>query len=143
MATMTASTTMAFGNHGVPRGPEMIDISHGAAPPPGVFRMSSAVPAQTNDIASVTTMSGTFVTTTRAPLIAPTTSPSPRTATTTPTPNRSPWPFIRTAEVTLASAIIEPTDRSMPPEMTTIVWATAANAIGRIAIARPWIAAGP
>ena len=40
-----------------------------AAPPPGVFRTSSAHPAQTNDIASVTTMSGTLVTTTSAPLI--------------------------------------------------------------------------
>ena len=54
----------------------MSAISHGAAPPPGVLRTSSAAPAQTNDIASVTTMSGTRVTTIRPPLIAPSTSPS-------------------------------------------------------------------
>ena len=45
--------------------------------------------------------------------------------------------------MTLVSAIIEPTDRSMPPEMTTMAWATAANASGRAPIARPWIWAAP
>ena len=62
---------------------------------------------------------------------------------TTPTANPSPWSCIRTAEVTLVSAMIEPTDRSMPPEMTTIAWATAANAIGRAPIARFWISGAP
>ena len=33
-------------------------LSHSAEPPPGVLRTRSAQPAQTNDIASVTTMSG-------------------------------------------------------------------------------------
>ena len=50
---------------------------------------------------------------------------------TTATAKPSPWSFISTADVTLVSAMIEPTDRSMPPEMTTIAWATAANAIGQ------------
>ena len=40
-------------------------LSQSAAPPPGRCRTSSAQPAQTNDIASVTTMSGTRVRTTR------------------------------------------------------------------------------
>ena len=53
---------------------------------------------------------------------------------TTATANPSAWSFISTADVTLVSAIIEPTDRSIPPEMTTIAWATAANAIGRAPI---------
>ena len=140
---MTASTINAFGSHSLTSGPEMIAISHGAAPPPGVLRMRSAAPAHTNDIASVTTMSGTLVTTMRPPLMAPTASPSRRTPTTTATPNASPWPFIKTADVTLARAITDPTERSIPPEMTTIAWATAANAIGRIEIARPWIAGAP
>ena len=34
------------------------------------------------------------------------------------------------AAVTLVRAIIEPIDRSMPPEMTTMAWATAAIASG-------------
>ena len=46
-------------------------LSHSEAPPPGAFSTSSAQPAQTNDIASVTTMSGTRVITTSVPLIAP------------------------------------------------------------------------
>ena len=39
-------------------------------------------------------------------------------------------PFMTVAETTLVSAIIGPTERSMPPEMTTMAWATAASAIG-------------
>ena len=100
-ATTTARTTRAFGSHGLPSGPEMIAIIHGAAPPPGVLRMSRAVPAQTKDIASVTTMSGTFVTTTSAPLIAPTRARGGARRSRRATPNASPWSFIRTAEVTL------------------------------------------
>ena len=53
---------------------------------------------------------------------------------TTPTAKMSLWPFIRTADTTLVKAIIDPTDRSMPPEITTIAWATAARALGRIEI---------
>ena len=59
------------------------------------------------------------------------------------TANTSLWPCIRTAAVTLVSAIIGPTERSMPPEITTIVWATAAKASGRRAIARPWTLGAP
>ena len=45
--------------------------------------------------------------------------------------------------MTLARAIIEPTDRSIPPEITTIAWATAANAIGRMSIERATMPPGP
>ena len=55
----------------------------------------------------------------------------------------SPWPSSRTAAVTPVSDMIEATDRSIPPEMTMIAWAIAANATGRTPIARPWIWAGP
>jgi hypothetical protein len=34
------------------------------------------------------------------------------------------------ADATLISAITEPTDRSIPPEITTVAWAIAANASG-------------
>ena len=89
-------------------------------------------------------MSGTRVTTMSDPLIAPRTQAhqedaehddDARTA--------SLWPFIRTADVTLVRAMIEPTDRSIPPEITTIAWATAANAMGRAPIARFWSSGAP
>ena len=62
---------------------------------------------------------------------------------TTATPNSSLWPFIRVAETTLVSAIIEPIERSMPPAITTMAWATAARTSGRTDVARPWIGIGP
>ena len=49
--------------------------SQGTDPPPGESSTSSVVPAQTNDMARVTTMSGTRVTTISDPLIAPTAIP--------------------------------------------------------------------
>jgi hypothetical protein len=45
------------------------------APPPGVRMITSATPPHTNDIASVTTMSGTPLITHRPPLIAPISAP--------------------------------------------------------------------
>ena len=36
-----------------------------------------------------------------------------------------------------------PIDRSIPPEMTTIAWATAASASGRTEMARPWMPETP
>ena len=38
---------------------------------------------------------------------------------------------MRTAAVMLANAMTAPTERSMPPAMTTIAWATAARPMGR------------
>ena len=60
-----------------------------------------------------------------------------------PIANSSRWPFISDAATTLVSAIIEPIDRSIPPEITTIAWATAASASGRTEIARPWMPGTP
>ena len=57
-------------------------------------------------------------------------------------PNSSLWPFISEAAMTLVSAIIEPTDRSIPPEITTMACATAARASGRAEMARPWTPVG-
>ncbi len=62
---------------------------------------------------------------------------------TTATPNSSLWPFIAVAATTLVNAIIEPIDRSIPPEMTTIACATAARASGSTEIARPWTPVTP
>ena len=50
---------------------------------------------------------------------------------------------MRTAAVTLVNAIIEPIERSIPPEITTMAWATAASARGSAPMARPWIPCAP
>src|SRR5437588_6548815 len=85
--TMTSSTIAAFGIQAFTNGPITRSSSHGDAAPPGADRTSSAQPAQTKDIASVTTISGTRVMTTSEPLTVPRRTPSRSTATTTPTPN--------------------------------------------------------
>ena len=81
-------------------------------------------------------MSGTLVTTTSPPLMAPSSIPSsstPMTITTAvPSPGLS---FMRVAATQLVSAIWALTDRSMPPEMTTTAWATAARASGSTPVA--------
>ena len=76
--------------------------------------------------ASVTTMSGTRVSTTERPLIAPTARPRSSTAATATRPNSSPWPSMRTAAATLVRVIMAATERSMPPMRTAIVWAAVA-----------------
>ncbi len=72
-------TTAALGSHSTRSGPFTRSLSQTAAAPPGVLRTRSAQPAHTNDIARVTTMSGTRVTTTRPPFTAPMRTPSSRT----------------------------------------------------------------
>ncbi len=47
------------------------------------------------------------------------------------------------AATTLVRAIIDPIERSIPPEITTMAWAVAARARGRTEFARPWIPVGP
>ena len=47
------------------------------------------------------------------------------------------------ADTTLVSAIIDPIERSIPPEMTTTAWATAASASGSTEMPRPWSAVAP
>ena len=96
----------------------------------GVRRTTSAAPAHTNDIASVTTMSGTRVMTTSTPLMMPRIETQHEHADDHRDRERLGLVLHETAAVTLVSAIIEPIDRSMPPEMTTIAWATAAIASG-------------
>ena len=141
--TETSSTTNAFGTHSVNSPPAGSVLSQSAASPLGVLRTSSAAPAHTNDIASVTTMSGTRVMTTRPPLMTPSTTPSARVAATATMPNSSLAPVMSTAAVTFVSAIIEPIDRSMPPAMTTTAWATAAKATGSAARASESSPAAP
>ena len=79
-------------------------------------------------MASVTTMSGTRVTTMRMPLSAPSAKPSAST-----NGNDEQREFFagavhQHAAVTLVTAIIDATERSMPPAMTTIVCAATAKA---------------
>ena len=124
---------ISVGTPGIGTVPTMISISHLAAPPPGASSTSNAVPCQTKSMESVTTMSGTRVMTISAPLIAPRTRPRRSTSGTTRSANSSLAPAIRTAAVTLVSAIIEAIERSMPPAMTTTVCAATANAKGSAA----------
>ena len=137
-ATTTIRTIADLGIHSLTRDPRTRSLSHSEAAPPGAPRTSSAQPAHTNDIARVTTMSGTLVRTTRAPLIAPSTRPRASTDRTTTTPHSSLWPFIAVAQTTLVRAIIDPIERSIPPPMTTTAWATAASASGSPPMARFW-----
>ncbi len=103
-------------------------FSHSATPPPGAPSTRSAAPCSTNSVASVTTMSGTRVTTIRMPLSAPSANPIASTKGTTKSAYSSLAPAIMEAAVTLVSAIIAATDRSMPPAMTTTVCAATAKA---------------
>ena len=109
--------------------PTISDFSHSAAAPPGDVSTSSAAPCSTNSIASVTTMSGTRVTTIRMPLTAPSAKPMQQHERHDEQRDIPRWrPSIIAAAVTLVSAIIEATDRSMPPAMTTMVCAATAKA---------------
>ena len=136
-ATMTTRTTADFGSQSVTSEPRTSSLSQSEAAPPGAALTRSAKPAQTNDMARVTTMSGTFVKTITTPLTPPTSRPMASTSSTTPIPNSPLWPFISEAQTTLVSAICDPIERSMPPLMTTTACATAARASGRTPIARP------
>ncbi len=100
------------------------------APPPGVRMITSATPPQTNDIASVTTMSGTPLSTTRPPLIAPITTPTSISPNAISNAVAKLWSSISDAARTLITATITPSDRSIPPEMTITDWAIAANTSG-------------
>ncbi len=80
IATTIASSTSALGSQSVPSDPRTRSFSQSGAPPPGVGSTSSAAPAQTKPIASVTTMSGILVRTISVPLIAPSIRPSTSTA---------------------------------------------------------------
>ena len=64
----------------------------------------------------------------RTPFSAPSTSPIASTKGTTKSAYSSLAPFIIEAAVTLVNAIMAATERSMPPAMTTTVWAATAKA---------------
>ena len=63
------------------------------------------------------------------------TMPMSRTSTTTGTDSSGALSS-STAAMTFVSAMTEPIDRSIPPEITTIAWPAAANATGSEAMAR-------
>ena len=131
-ATTTSSTISARG-HEFARRTTLSPSSRNqpATLPPGRGRTSSAAPPQTNDIASVTTMSGTRVQTTSSPLTTPEREAHEpgRAARRRPRPRAGPAASARAA-VTFVSAIIEPIERSMPPEITMIACAAAASPSG-------------
>ncbi len=111
-----------------PTVPMMSSLSQIAAPPPGDSMTIRAAPSQMKKKASVTTMSGTRVSTTERPLMAPTPRPMSRMAMTATMPNSSPWPSMRAAAETLSSVIMAAIERSMPPAMMAIVWPAVAKA---------------
>jgi hypothetical protein len=86
-------------------------------------------------MASVTTMSGTRLTTTSTPLTVPIATPMASTSSTTSTDPSGLASTSNTAAITFVSAITEPIERSIPPEITTIACPTAANATGSAAMA--------
>ena len=100
-------------------------------PPPGVRMISSATPPHTNDIASVTTMSGTPVSTISPPLIMPMTTPTSMRPTAISSDMAKLSFSISDAASTLITATITPSERSIPPEITITACAIAANASGR------------
>ena len=73
-------------------------------------------------------MSGTPEAVITNPMTVPRTPQMSSTATASARQAPRPWPSIHSAARQLANTIIEPTDRSMPPEMTTTAWAMARNA---------------
>ena len=105
------------------------------APPPGFSRISSATPPQMKPVVSVTMTSGTRETTTRSPLIAPIAAPAARIATASKSASPKLASFIVLAASTFATAMTDPIERSIPPEITTTACAAAAQASGNAAIA--------
>ena len=113
--------------------PTIRSRGQGAAEPPAAFRINKAAPCQTNNIASVTTISGTRVTTISVPLSAPIAAPRSRTERTT----GADWPTVALsiswAALALHTAIIEVRDRSMPPAITATGMPKVASAKGESA----------
>src|SRR4051794_19592760 len=133
--------TSAFGSQAVPTVSTVTRFWYlTGAPPPGTSSTASATPAQTKSMASVTMMSAIRVTWMTKPVSAPARNPN-TTSTSETTIARRNVPGVAaepTAESprlvtmyfaarTLTSAIIEPTERSMPPEMITIAWPMPTN----------------
>jgi hypothetical protein len=127
-ATMIVMTMSALGKPWITTEPTIASRRNGAAAPPGEFRINSATPSHTKSIASVTTISGTRVMTISTPLRNPITMPTASVIRMAGTP---PIVSIRTAAVTEQTAIMEATDRSMPPTITTTTMAAVAKAKGQ------------
>ena len=83
-----------------------------------------------NPVVSVATTSGMRDSATTTPLASPCAAPTPSTSNemSSDCPKLA-W-CMRLADNTLAMAICDPMDRSMPPEMTTMACAHAASASG-------------
>jgi len=94
-------------------------------------------------VVSVATTSGMRDIATINPFSAPRTAPSIRTMTASKSDCWKVAWCIRLAESTLATAICEPTERSIPPLITTIDWAAAAMARGRAPSPSDWMSNEP
>ena len=138
IAKEAASRIIELDSQGVNSVPVASARNASGAPPPGFSRISSATPPQMKPVLKVTITSGTRDTTTRRPLIAPTRAPAQRIATASPSAWPNPASSIVLAASTFETAITEPMERSMPPEITINACAAAAKASGSAAIASDW-----
>ena len=143
IATAATSSRRALGNHGATSVPAARLRNPSGAPPPGFSMISNATPPQMKPVVSVTTTSGMRDTTTVAPLIAPARAPTPRM----PSASNRAWGVstrcMLLAASTLATAICEPIERSMPPVTTAKVWAAAAKVRGSAPRASNWTSKAP
>ena len=100
--------------------------------------MRSATPPQMKPVVSVATTSGTREKTTMRPFTAPIAAPARRTATARSRDcSKHAFSIVRAAR-TLATAIMDPIERSIPPAITTTACAAAAKASGSAPIASDW-----
>ena len=97
-------------------------------PPPGDVSTNSASPEIVKLAARVTTMSGIPDTAITTPISVESATAIATTATAMPTHSPIPCPSIQSADRQFVKTSIAPTDRSMPPEITTTAWAMARKA---------------
>jgi hypothetical protein len=94
-------------------------------------------------VVRVATTSGIRETATLSPLRNPAAAPQISTSSDHASDSLKVACCIRLAERTLATAICEPMERSMPPLITTIACAAAASASGSAPSASDWISKAP
>ena len=134
-ARATTSRISEFDSHSVMNVPVPRLRNSGGAPPPGFSSISNATPPQIKPVVSVTMTSGTRETMTISPFTAPIAAPAIKTAIARNSASPKLAFLIVLAASTFATAMTDPIDRSMPPEMTTTACAAAAKANGNAAIA--------
>ena len=132
------SKTRELDSHSVMSVPVPRLRNSGGAPPPGLSSIKSATPPQMKPVVSVTMTSGTREIITSSPLTAPIAAPATRIAAASASASPKLALLIVLAASTFATAMTDPIERSIPPEITTMACAAAAQASGNAAIATDW-----